>query len=225
MSFDFTISIIDIISILTIALTFITVLQVKQQRSDALNPYIAIRSCEKVFRFDCKNGNLNDNPQINLSNIGSDLAKNINIEFSICNVPNELLSKSIQITKNTCFINEQKLILLHRSINFSYCETKENLELGNHLRGYIETFCHIYKDVYLSNRFTEYHTNVAKIFIKISYFNILGKKHNKYMALFIDPVVISSDEILFYIKTHELSKKEYQKNVTKKYSKQNSSSR
>lgn len=213
MKFDLTVSITDIISVLTIILTFVTILQVKHQRTDTLKPYITIRPIDKVYRFDCKSKKLLESPKVQLSNIGSNLAKDIKIELLIANIPDSLISKGLKITQNTCLIDKQKLIMLHHNIDFTYCESKENIEIGNNLYGYIETFCHIYADLFLSKKIEVCLKNsqFPKSIIKISYFNILGKKHDKYLCLYADPFFLSTDAIDFHIKTHELSKKEYQK--------------
>lgn len=214
MKFDLTISITDIISVLAILLTFVTILQIKHQRTDTLKPYMTIRPIDKVYRFDCKNKKLKEKPIINLCNIGSNLAKNINIELYTYDIPNSLLSKALQITQNSCSIDQQKFIILHHNIDFTYCEPRENIEIGSTLYGYIETFCHIYEDLFLSDKPEECIRQTPKVLIKISYLNILGKKNNKYLCLHEGISTLSVNEIDFYIKTYELSKKEYKKIIS-----------
>ncbi len=213
MIFDLTISITDIISVLAILLTFVTILQIKHQRTDTLKPYMTVRPIDEVYHFDCKNKRLKEKPIINLCNIGSNLAKNINIELYSYNIPNALLSKTLQITQNSCSIDKQKLIILHHNIDFTYCEPKENIEIGSTLYGYIETFCHIYEDLFLSNK-EECIRQTPKVIIKVSYLNILGKKNYIYLCLHEEISVLSINEIDFYIKTYEISKKQYEKIIT-----------
>lgn len=214
MNFDTTICITDIISVVAIFLTLITIWQVKLQRSDALKPYITITPYDKVYRYTNGKMDFDENVEVLLSNIGSSLSKNIAIEMRLCDIPRDLLSEDIQISKNICKINKQKLLILQQSIELTYCESKEQKSIGNYLRNYIMILCQIYIDICSSNMFNKYR-NTAKIAIKISYHNILGKKYNKHIILQLDPLSLSANAIQFYIKTNELTKRQYLKIISR----------
>ncbi|MDE6597996.1 MAG: hypothetical protein K2K60_05105 [Clostridia bacterium] len=209
MIFENKISIADIISIVAILATFITILQVKHQRGDSLKPFLTIKPSDNYFVYNKAKPFSNNNFDLYLSNIGGHLAKNASIEINICNIPSNLLSSEIEINQHLFALNKKAIYMLHKSLQFTYIEPQEKHYLAGKLDNYIILLCNIYLDLFKSNKLEKNIFNVGEILIKISYYNIIDHNFKNYLSLTVNPISISDKEINFSIDIKELTKKTY----------------
>ena len=227
MIFDNTISIAEIISIVAILCTFVTILQVKQQRIDSVKPYITIKPIDKSYNYKKDDLEHSVNFELFASNIGNGLAKNASLKFNIVNVPEILSDDSLVIANNYFEVNKRTFYLLHHDIDFTYFESQEQHDISGTLDNYIILMCRLYMKVLISSKKNIDALSSLKVVVKIEYFSVLKERLHNYLGISLNPITIAEDEINFYIDIQEMSKREYRnytrKTVCKKNQKQHKS--
>ena len=205
MVFDNTISIADIISILGLTLSFITIIFLFIQRKDSSRIYLSIKDDKPSHKFK-NNRHVEETLFIKL--LGNSVARNIKLKY-------KLVSDKIQITNNIYrSAKGDTLICIKNDEYFDNICQEDNLNISQSLHGIMYA---ILDDILMLLPSFKYKdkidVNINYVLIEISYQDINGYTYYQYYK--IDVKVTAMDffknEFDYSINIEEVNKKNYKK--------------
>ena len=212
MIFDSTISIADIISILGLTLSFITIIFLFIQRKDSSRIYISIKDKKNSHIF--KNNKIIEE-SLYMKLLGNNIARNINLKIDLVS-DNIKLSNywyesnakdALVYVKNKCFFDN---ISLDEMINITQSFYGALYSMLDDILTLVPSFKH--KDCINLNK--------NYILIKMTYEDIHSYKYCQYYKIFIlvNSIDFFNNSFNYSINIEEVSKKDYKKIIKNKSS-------
>lgn len=210
MKFNQEISISDIISLLALFATFITILQVKLQRKDSNRPYLIIdfrndyNHSITVTSDEYINGCDENTFDFELKNIGNGIARDVHIDIKFVDIDKIKLDSSLTLSEEVLSIKNDKA---HKSMffrnypaYFSYLGKNEYKSLKTE---FSKNSCVIQNLIsyYTYKNYTNSIINlIPKTLVSICYKDIFNKSYTETFSIIIKIVYIDMNETCYNVK-------------------------
>ncbi len=223
------ISLADIISIIALVATFITVVLIFVQRNDGAKPCVFVKTNSEKNNysfirkeFKCDLGT----DSIQICCLGNGIAKNISVESYLVLDKTMDFYKTISIKGGLATVKTNKgklegcIVVRPNICRFEAMNNNESVTIANVLEPKILTMAFCGSDAISQRNGNLIPWSEPCIILKISYTNIFGKNYVSFFQISLSICMFSEKEIAFFIKNKSIKKKEY-KTLLAVYKKQN----
>lgn len=229
MVWDNSISAADIISVLALLATFITIVLIFIQRHDSAKPILFIRTKNsEENHLELTNYGLDfdlEKSPVEISCFGNNLAKRVSIEsyfllykslsfYKTIYIKGGIMTMDVENKPKTFFVVKPSLI------NFEVINCNETINLNNELRGKLLAMILCGFDALMQHDDKGIPFSKSCIFIKMVYYDMHDKKYTTYAVLSFDFSVFSEEGMHFSFTSKIISKKSFAKYM-KLYQEQN----